>query len=66
VIKGLNIEQSGGDGIYVDNCERVHIAEVNSGAQPNTLLLQFKKTFWRKVFHETAIHSFTKTDSGQI
>ena len=41
---GLNIEQSGGDGIYVDNCERVHIAEVNSGAQTtsNALLLQLK------------------------
>ena len=29
-VKGLNIEQSGGDGLFVDNCERVHISGVNS------------------------------------
>ena len=29
-IKGVSIEQSGGDGIYVDNCERVLIQDVNS------------------------------------
>lgn len=29
-VRGLSIEQSGGDGIYVDNCERVLIQDVNS------------------------------------
>ena len=28
-VRGLSIEQSGGDGLYVDQCERVHISHVN-------------------------------------
>lgn len=30
VVKGLSIEQTGGDGIIVDQCERVLIQDVNS------------------------------------
>ena len=30
LIQGLSIEQSGGDGLFVDNCERVHIADVTA------------------------------------
>ena len=30
LVQGLNIEQSGGDGLFVDNCERVHIADVTA------------------------------------
>ena len=29
-VQGLSIEQSGGDGLFVDNCERVHIADVTA------------------------------------